>query len=198
MPLSAEGSSESECGCSGLAERVLALDLGDLRIVLVGAVVGVACDVHEQMARPCNTGRMPAFSIFTSNEFSDAEVLSLYESVGWAAYTRFPELLTRAIRSSSFVVTARNANGELVGLARVVSDDATICYLQDILVRPPFQGAGVGRALVEQVTARYAHVRQTVLITDNEPGQRAFYEAMGFMEGSNFAPEPVRVFALFR
>jgi len=154
--------------------------------------------VHEQMARPCNTGRMPAFSIFTSNEFSDAEVLSLYESVGWAAYTRFPELLTRAIRSSSFVVTARNANGELVGLARVVSDDATICYLQDILVRPPFQGAGVGRALVEQVTARYAHVRQTVLITDNEPGQRAFYEAMGFMEGSNFAPEPVRVFALFR
>lgn len=141
---------------------------------------------------------MPAFSIFTSSEFSDAEVLSLYESVGWAAYTQDPELLIRAIRSSSFVVTARNTDGELVGLARVVSDDATICYLQDILVRPSFQGAGVGRALVDQVTARFAHVRQTVLITDNEPRQRAFYEAMGFTEGSDFAPEPVRVFALFR
>jgi GNAT superfamily N-acetyltransferase len=141
---------------------------------------------------------MSSFSISTSSEFSTVEVLSLYESVGWTAYTRDPELLTRAIRSSSFVVTARNEDGGLVGLARVVSDDATICYLQDILVRPAFQGTGIGRALVEQVAARYQHVRQTVLITDNEPGQRAFYEAMGFTEGSNFAPEPVRVFARFR
>ena len=45
---------------------------------------------------------------------------------------------------------------------------------------------------------RYEHVRQMVLITDNEPGQRAFYEAVGFTEGSDFRPEPVRVFAQFR
>ena len=140
---------------------------------------------------------MSAFSISTSGEFSDADLLSLYESVGWAAYTRDPDLLTQAIRSSSFVVTARDEEGGLVGLARVISDDATICYLQDILVRPAFQGAGIGRALIEQVAARYQHVRQTVLITDNEPGQRAFYEALGFTEGSNFTPEPLRVFAQF-
>ena len=141
---------------------------------------------------------MSAFSIFTSSEFSDVEVLSLYESVGWAAYTRDPELLSRAIRSSSFVVTARDERGGLVGLARAISDDATICYLQDILVHPAFQGTGIGRALVEHIAARYQHVRQTILITDNEPGQRAFYEAMGFTEGSNVTPEPVRVFAQFR
>ncbi|MBT2550427.1 GNAT family N-acetyltransferase [Arthrobacter sp. ISL-65] len=141
---------------------------------------------------------MSGFITFTSSEFSDAEVLSLYESVGWSAYTRDRELLIRAIRSSSFVVTARNDGGGLVGLARVVSDDATICFLQDILVRPAFQKEGVGRALLEHVLARYQHVRQTVLITDDEPGQRAFYEAMGFTEGSNFSPAPIRVFAQFR
>ncbi|MFF2243845.1 GNAT family N-acetyltransferase [Arthrobacter sp. NPDC058130] len=141
---------------------------------------------------------MSAFNTFSSGEFSDVEVLSLYESVGWTAYTRDPELLTRAIQSSSHVVTARDERGRLVGLARAISDDATICYLQDILVHPAFQGAGIGRALVEQVAARYQHVRQIVLITDNEPGQRAFYEALGFTEGSNFTPEPVRVFAQFR
>lgn len=117
--------------------------------------------------------------------------------MGWTAYTRDPELLTKAIRSSSFVVAARNEDGGLVGLARTISDDATICYLQDILVRPTLQGTNIGRALVEQVSARYQHVRQTVLITDNDPGQRAFYEAMGFTEGSDFTPEPVRVFAQF-
>ena len=45
---------------------------------------------------------------------------------------------------------------------------------------------------------RYQHVRQFVLITDNEPGQRAFYESLGFTEGSDFRPDPVRVFVQFR
>lgn len=141
---------------------------------------------------------MPQFSVSASPDVSDAEALALYESVGWAAYTRDPEVLVRAIRNSSFVVAARDASGTLVGLARAVSDDATICYLQDILVDPAFQGAGVGRALLEEVQRRYGHVRQTVLITDNEPGQRAFYEALGFTEGADFSPGPLRVFALFR
>lgn len=141
---------------------------------------------------------MPEFSISASPDVSAAEALALYESVGWTAYTRDPDLLVRAIQNSSFVVAARSATGGLVGLARSVSDDATICYLQDILVDPAFQGAGVGRALLEAVQRRYGHVRQTVLITDNEPGQRAFYETLGFPEGADFSPEPIRVFALFR
>ena len=125
-------------------------------------------------------------------------VLALYESVGWTAYTREPAALAAAIRGSSFVVTARDAGGRLVGLARAISDDASICYLQDILVDPGFRKTGAGRALLQEVQTRYRHVRQLVLITDNEPGQRAFYEALGFTEGSDFHPEPVRVFARFR
>ena len=141
---------------------------------------------------------MPEITITAGTGVSDAEALALYQSVGWAAYTRDPALLARAIQNSSFVVTARNAEGELVGLARAVSDDATICYLQDILVDPACQGAGVGRKLLEAVQARFGHVRQTVLLTDDEPGQRAFYEALGFTEGADFSPGPLRVFALFR
>ena len=141
---------------------------------------------------------MPEYTISAGRGVSDAEALALYKSVGWSAYTRDPELLVRAIRNSTFVVTARNPDGELVGLARAVSDDATICYLQDILVDPAFRGSGVGRALLEAVQSRFGHVRQTVLLTDNEPGQRAFYQALGFTEGGDFCPQPLRVFALFR
>ncbi len=146
----------------------------------------------------CHTDPMPEFTVHADSPVSDAEVLGLYDAVGWSAYTRDPEVLLRAIRNSSFVVTARGASGELVGLARAISDDATICYLQDILVNPAFQGAGAGRELLEAVETRYGHVRQTVLLTDNEPGQRSFYEALGFTEGSDFRPEPLRVFARFR
>ena len=141
---------------------------------------------------------MSEFTVLAGCRFSDTEVLALYKSVGWSAYTREPKVLAAAVSGSSFVVTARSSGGALVGLARAISDDATICYLQDILIDPAFQKSGAGRALLEAVRARYQHVRQLVLITDNEPGQRAFYEALGFTEGSNFRPEPVLVFAQFR
>lgn len=70
---------------------------------------------------------MPDFTISPGANVSDAEVLALYLSVGWTAYTRDPQLLMRAIRSSSFLVAARDTGGRLIGIARTVSNDATIC-----------------------------------------------------------------------
>lgn len=126
------------------------------------------------------------------------EVLALYDAVGWTTYTREPDTLVRAIAQSSFCATARDDAGTLVGLTRVVSDDATIAYIQDVLVRPDAQGRGVGRALIEAALARYAHVRQIVMITDDEPGQRAFYESLGFTEGTDVSTGPIRAFVQFR
>ena len=54
--------------------------------------------------------------------------------------------------------------------------------MQDVLVRPEWQRTGVGRWLMDEVFAPYMHVRQQVLMTDDEPRQRAFYEALGFAE----------------
>src|SRR5687768_4898697 len=79
-----------------------------------------------------------------------AELLALYESVGWSAYTSSPELLEAAVAGASFVVTARRG-GRLVGLARALSDGAIICYLQDVLVHPAEHRRGIGRALVGAV-----------------------------------------------
>jgi GNAT superfamily N-acetyltransferase len=106
---------------------------------------------------------MPEFTVHVGSQNSDAEVITLYESVGWTAYTEDPAVLVQAIRGSAFVVTCRSAAGELVGLARAISDDATICYVQDILVAPSFQGSGAGRTMLEAIQSQYGHVRQTVL-----------------------------------
>ncbi len=67
-----------------------------------------------------------------------------------------------------------------MGLARTVSDDVSICYVQDILVRPQAHRQGIGRALMQAVLTRYAHVMQQVLITDDGEAQQAFYRALGF------------------
>lgn len=129
---------------------------------------------------------------------SPVELLALYDAVGWSAYTREPDTLVAGVQGSSLVLTARDDADELVGLARVVSDGATIAYVQDILVSPSHQRAGVGRALLDAVADRTAGIRQTVLLTDAEPGQRAFYEAAGFTEAHDVAPHPLRAFVRLR
>lgn len=107
------------------------------------------------------------------------ELLDLYAAVGWSAYTDDPAVLERGVAASSFVACVRD-RGTLVGLLRALSDGATIAYLQDVLVRPSHQRQGIGRQLVEAFVERFAHVRQRVLLTDDEEGQRAFYERLGF------------------
>jgi ribosomal protein S18 acetylase RimI-like enzyme len=95
--------------------------------------------------------------------------------VGWSAYTEDPPKLAAALAGSTLLAVARDGN-DLAGLARVISDGHSICYLQDVLVDPQYQRTGLGRSLVELVLAPYVHVRQKVLLTDTDPGQKAFYE----------------------
>jgi GNAT superfamily N-acetyltransferase len=112
------------------------------------------------------------------------EVLSLYGSVGWTAYTDEPEVLRSALAGSDVVLTGR-VDRALVGLARTVSDGASICFVQDLLVRPEYRRAGVGRALMTTLLDRYHHCRQFVLVTERgDPVATAFYRSMGLAEGA--------------
>lgn len=120
-------------------------------------------------------------AIATVERIDMDEVLSLYKSVEWVAYTKDPAALSKAITNSTFVLEARTPEGLLVGLLRGLSDDSSILYLQDILVRPAWQRMGVGRALLQECLDRYRHVRQKVLLTDDLPAQHRFYESMGFL-----------------
>lgn len=127
---------------------------------------------------------------------TDEELVGLYASVGWTAYTKDREALRRGVDNSSCVITARR-DGALIGLARAVSDDATICYLQDVLVHPGHRRGGIGRTLVSRILDRYAQVRQKVLLTDDEPGQRRFYESLGYRETRDLGEGPLRAFVRF-
>ncbi|MDR2703575.1 MAG: GNAT family N-acetyltransferase [Cellulomonadaceae bacterium] len=126
-----------------------------------------------------------------------AEITALYDSVGWSAYTKDPDGLLRGIGNSYMVAIARGDDGQLLGLARILSDGETIVYLQDILVTPAAQGQGIGRALLAALQKNGPQVRQWVLLTDSEPGQRAFYESLGFVEVHEQQP-PLRAFVKLR
>ena len=130
-------------------------------------------------------------------EVDEHDLLALYDSVGWEAYTRSPDTLATAIGNSTIVVTARDEHGDLIGLARGLSDDATIFYLQDILVRPEHQRRGVGRQLLTVCLERYRHVRQKVLLTDDDKAQQRFYESLGYVKTTDFTAAPLNAYVRF-
>ena len=117
----------------------------------------------------------------------------LYTSVGWTAYTNQPDLLPAAMAGSTHIVVA-HLEAALVGLARVISDSASIAYLQDVLVHPAHQRHGIGAALVNAVFRPYEHVRQKVLLTDDDPTLRAFYTTLGWHEVGQDHQPPLRAF----
>ena len=111
--------------------------------------------------------------------YHEAEVLSLYRSVGWTVYADNPAMVKAAFAGSLLVLGAF-VQDELIGLIRAVGDGASILYIQDILVAPEYQRKGVGRRLLQAMLAQYPSIYQTVLMTDNIPERAAFYRDCGF------------------
>jgi ribosomal protein S18 acetylase RimI-like enzyme len=139
---------------------------------------------------------MTTVAVVNAQDLPLSEVLALYGAVEWLAYTKDPDNLQRALEGSSTLVAAHDGK-TLVGLARVISDNASICYLQDILVLPSHHRRGIGRALAEKALEQYPHVRQKVLITDDEPQQKAFYEALGYTQIEELQGALIRAFVRF-
>jgi ribosomal protein S18 acetylase RimI-like enzyme len=115
--------------------------------------------------------------------YHEEEILSLYDSVGWSAYTKQPENLKSGFMNSLLTLAAYE-DDQLTGIIRTVGDGHTIVFIQDILVFPQHQRKGIGTALVKDILKRYAHVRQIQLATDNTPKTVAFYRSLGFREMS--------------
>lgn len=124
---------------------------------------------------------MKDIEIRVGSDLPFEQLLSLYNSVNWLVYTNEEnrQMLDTAVRNSTYVVSAWQGD-QLIGLARGLSDDISIFYLQDILIRPEYQGTGIGRTLLANCLERFKHVRAKVLMTDNEEKQLKFYKSMGF------------------
>lgn len=111
--------------------------------------------------------------------YNEQEILSLYTSVGWTAYTDTPDTLRQGFEHSLLTFAAYE-NEQLVGLIRTVGDGYTIVFVQDILVFPEHQRKGIGTALLQAVLDHFGHVRQMELATDDTPQTIAFYKSLGF------------------
>jgi ribosomal protein S18 acetylase RimI-like enzyme len=112
---------------------------------------------------------------------AQGELVELYGAVGWAAYTEDPARLALAVANSTYVACLRD-DDRLVGIVRGMSDEVSVFYLQDIIVHPDYQEQGHGKNLLEHILDRFAHVRQKVLLTDDEDRQHRLYRSAGYRD----------------
>lgn len=97
----------------------------------------------------------------------------------WAQNRRIEDLAT-AIAHSNPVVTAWDCD-RLIGFSRATSDGVYRATIWDVVIHPDYQGAGLGRKMVETVLM-HPHVNRAervYLMTTNE---QRFYSRIGFEE----------------
>ena len=84
--------------------------------------------------------------------------------------------LDRMLRGANVIVTAR-VGGELVGIARSMSDGAYACYLSDLAVSKTLQGKGIGNELIQETRRQVGSEVSVILLS--APKAVAFYEKIG-------------------
>ena len=113
------------------------------------------------------------------------QLIELYKNVGWSGYTDKPDKLIRALNNSLFNIGAFDGE-ELIGLIRVIGDDTSIIYIQDILIKEKYQRRGKGTYLLQSVLDKYKDIRQIVLMTDKTEKTEAFYRKNGMANACEF------------
>jgi ribosomal protein S18 acetylase RimI-like enzyme len=100
----------------------------------------------------------------------------------WARDRRWEDLVT-AISHSNPVITVWDRD-RLIGFARATSDGVYRATIWDVVVHPDYQGAGLGRKLVQTVLS-HPHVNRVERVYLMTTQQQEFYKKIGFEDNAS-------------
>ncbi|MEG1614627.1 MAG: GNAT family N-acetyltransferase [Oscillospiraceae bacterium] len=124
-----------------------------------------------------------------TKDFSKAELQDLFLAVEWAS-GKHPEILEQAMINYNTVFSAWDGN-KLVGLISALDDTVMTAYIQYVLVRPDYQGFGIGRELVKMTKEKYKEFLRVILIAVN--GEINFYRNCGFEVETDTTPMSISI-----
>lgn len=108
------------------------------------------------------------------------QLQDLFKQAAFWAKDRDIEEMKIAIANSNPTITVWDRD-RLIGFARATSDGIYRATIWDVVIHPDYQGAGLGRKLVQTVIAHplVNRVERIYLMTTH---QQRFYERIGFEE----------------
>ena len=115
-----------------------------------------------------------------------AEFKALYDETGWADLP--VERFESALAGTWIVCTARDADGVLRGMGRLISDGALHAFVTEMLVAEGVRGSGLGARILDALVAaaRERGVDDIQLFAAR--GRAPFYERNGFRRRPDDAP----------
>jgi N-acetylglutamate synthase-like GNAT family acetyltransferase len=129
--------------------------------------------------RPRNAGQPTGVRISTDPQDLDLDWVypALSDRAYWAL-GRSRDQVERSIRNS-LCFGAYDADGRQVGIARVITDEATFAWICDVFVDESARGQGIGQALMAAIVAdaRLQGLRRMVLATRDA---ETLYARFGF------------------
>ena len=108
-------------------------------------------------------------------------IITLYQAHGWWDPSDKPALLRRIIKGSHcFLVAERD--GRLIGMGRVISDDCSDAYIQDVAVLRSERGSGAGSAIINALKKKLKADGINWLGLIAQDNSAPFYARLGFAE----------------
>ncbi|MFA5658636.1 MAG: GNAT family N-acetyltransferase [Oscillospiraceae bacterium] len=114
----------------------------------------------------------------SGKKFKEKDLEELFLSVEWKSGKRAVDL-KKAMQGSDTVLSAWDGE-KLVGMINAVSDRTMVAFFPYLLVRPDYQGKGVGKALLLKMLEIYDGYFRRTLICYNDKVE--FYQKHGFIK----------------
>lgn len=121
-----------------------------------------------------------------TNYMTGEEYNHLREAVDWRPITSGQA--ERALQHTTFLMVARE-EGKAIAMGRALFDFGYTAYIGDVIVKPQYQGLGIGKhimeTLIQQVLDTAEAEERIMFILVAAKGKEGFYEKLGFEKRPN-------------
>lgn len=107
---------------------------------------------------------------------SVSDAIELYVSVGWGKEANYNTSRFEKAFQNSLFITAHSDDGKLLGITRILSDNAHETHVCEFLVHPEYQGMGIGKTMLASLIERFGH---TDIYANTPEKYEAFFTSHG-------------------
>ena len=106
----------------------------------------------------------------------------LFDIVGWGSYP--VEISKKALSNNIYSVSIYD-NDNIIGYGRLIGDGIIFLYIHDIMVKPEYQGKGLGKTIMQKLLSKVEELRKEnpdlLLYLGASKGKEDFYRKCGFI-----------------
>ncbi len=107
----------------------------------------------------------------------------LYNSVGWGAYDN--KITQKSLDNTFYSISVYDDN-QIIGYGRIIGDSICFLYIQDIMVKPEYQGNKIGTLIMNKLLEKISQIKKENpnlrVYLGASKNKEKFYENFGFVK----------------